>query len=343
MTENADFLAKLDDGAKLGWKAASELLKPFGPVAANFAEATRILVASYASGTTQVPYATKNHITRLIRNDTVKATYYFFSKQFKPELFTKNSPVMETHFFDAYTAIDHAAILTFCYLYKTLSKKIEKDEWAYVQVPIHEALAIGGRVGQTVQDVGLGIGLLTRGMRYLSFAAFMRENRKGFKEYRQHLKATDIAFDPDFEQRMWQCSSTQIAGLLLERMGYPRIAGLQFVAAADRNQSRSSSTEPDDKFGIPFRIAECLIDAYMEGHEIPTSTPQWAGKKVELPAQVRGTLLAALNKVIGDKDRIEWLGKGSADIGASSTPELFTAASATPSSSDSPADPPQAS
>lgn len=319
MTEPTDSLAKLDQGAKLGWKAAGELLKPFGPVAANFAEAIRALVTAHVSESHSAPGGTKNHITRLLRNDTVKATYYFFCKQFKPEVFANKAPLTEKNFFDAFAPLDHAAILTLCYLFKNLGKKIEKDEWDYVQAPLYEALAAGARVGQSIKEVGLGIGLLARGMRYLSFAAFMRENRKGFKEYRQHLKASDIAFDTEYEEGVWQCSSTQIAGLLLERMGYPRVVGLQFVAAAERSQA----VEIDATFGVPFRLAECLVDAYMEGHEIPTLTPAWVGKQLSLPAETRGNLLAALNKVINDKNRIEWLNKGSSDISPTATPELF--------------------
>lgn len=319
MTENTDTLSYIDDQARLGWKAASELVKPFGPVAGNFAEAIRLLVAAHCSEDSKASLAGQNHVIRLIKNETIKATYYFFSKQFKPDLLSGKRPVKEKDFLEAFAPIDHAAILTFCYLFKTLGKKIEGDEWDYVQTPLYEALAIGGRVGQSIKDIGLGLGLLTRGVRYLAFATFMRENRKGFKEYRRHLKTQDIPFDNAFEENLWQCSSTQIAGLLLERMGYPRTVGLQLVAAGER----SSVTEVDAKFGVPFRMAECLIDAYMEGHEIPTSTPSWVGKEIDLPAEVRGTLLAALNQVLEQKDRIDWLSKSSADINEASTPELF--------------------
>lgn len=305
----------------LGWNAARDLLEPFGPVAANFAEAIRLLVAAHQLDKPEATAAGENHIVRLIKNDTVKATYYFFAKQFKPDLLSQKKPVRERDFYRAFTPIDHAAILTFCYLFKTLSKKIERDEWEYVQTPLYEALAIGGKVGQSIKDIGLGLGLLTRGARYLAFAAFMRENRKGFKEYRQHLKATDMAFDTSFEEKTWQCSSSQVAGLLLERMGYPRNAGLQFIGACQR----SSTHESDPFFGIPFRMAECLIDAYMEGHEIPTAIPAWVGKEIDLPAEVRGNLLAALNQVADQKNRIEWLNKGSSEISEANTPELYPA------------------
>jgi hypothetical protein len=323
MMEESDALAQLDEGAKLGWKAASDLIKPFGPVAANFAEATRMLVGSYMRGETSASSAGQNHLLRLIKNDTLKATYYYFSKQFRPELLKEKSQITERDFIQAYTTIDHAAVLTFCYLFKNLSKKIEKEEWEYVQVPLYEALAIGGAVGQAIKQIGLGIGLLIRGVRYLSFAPFMRENRKAFKEYRHHLKANDIPFDTAFEEKMWQCSSIQIGGLLLERMGFPRTVTLQFVAAAER----SETVEAEPIFGTPFRMAECLVDAYMEGHEIPTSTPAWVGKELQLPAEVRGTLLAALNKVFDDKNRIEWLNKTSNNLSPETTPELAISAS----------------
>jgi hypothetical protein len=72
-------------------------------------------------------------------------------------------------------------------------------------------------------------------------------------------------------------------------------------------------------------MAECLIDAYMEGHEIPTAIPAWVGKEIDLPAEVRGNLLAALNQVADQKNRIEWLNKGSSEISEANTPELYPA------------------
>lgn len=325
MTETDFTLLGAESGVSSGWRAASELLKPFGAPAANFAEAIRVLSTSHETGT-QLSPGGRNHIVRLLKNDTIKATYYFFSKLFQPELLTAKRHVSPQHFLDSYTPIDHAALLTLCYLFKNLCKKTDKDEWAYVQTPLYEALAIGGQIGKSISQVGLGLGLLTRGLRYLSFAPLMRENRKAFKEYRQHLKSRDLPFDSSFEQQVWQCTTVQITGLMLEQMGYPRGAALQFVSAVER----SKSPAPDTRFGVPFRLAECLMDAYMEGHEIPTSTPAWVGQEIDLPAEVRGNLLASLKYASDDKNRIEWLNKTGSDISPSETPELFISESPAP-------------
>ncbi len=324
MTEQDDLISALEAQAKLGWKAASELLHPFGPVAANFSEAIRLLVHHYEQGVTIIPHPGQNHILRLMKNNTIKATYYFVTKQYRPEILQGKHPLTIQDLFEAYTPMDHAAILSYCYLFRNLSRKIEKDEWDYVQTPLYEALAVGACAGLCVPEIGFGFGLLGRGLRYLAFAAFLRENRRGFNEYRQHLKSRDLPFDIEFEERMWQCNNVQVSAIILEHMGFNRSIAGQYVAAAERD-----TNEPTEAlYGVRFRIAEALIESYMEHGEIPQSCPEWVGKDLSIPIEVRAKLLADLRTVMSDRNRIEWLNKGSSSINAQSTPEFFNTLSA---------------
>jgi hypothetical protein len=320
MTDTSKTDTSLDEQAKLGWKVASDLFKPFGSTAANFAEAIRVLTTGFENSANPMSTGAQNHIIRLLKNTTMKATYFYFAKQFRPSAIENKEFISEKDLFNAFTPFEHAAIISLCYLFKTLSRKIDKEEWEYVQTPLYEALAIGASVGQHVSQVGVGIGLLSHGIRYLALAPLLRENRRAFKEYRQHLKAKDLAFDTTMEEKLWQCSSIQIAAILLEHMGFQRSFSLQYIAAA----TRDPSVKPDAIYGIPMRIAESLIDSYMEGNEVPTSLPAWVGLNLDLPAEVRGNLVASLNKALADKNRIEWLNKGSSSIDPISTPELFS-------------------
>lgn len=320
MTEQNNLEIPLDNQAQLGWRVASDLLNPFGPTAANFGEAIRALSLAFERGQTSLNHGAESHVLRLLKNKTITATYFFFSKQFRPSVLEGKSYLSERDFFRAYTPFEHASILALCYLFKTLSRKIDKEEWEYVQTPLYEALAIGAGVGQQIPEVGLGIGLLQRGIRYLALAPLVRENKRAFKEYRHHLKTKDLAFDSSFEESMWQCSTVQIASILLERMGFPRALGLQYVASA----AQDSTVQADTVYGVPIRIAESIIDSYMETQEVPTSLPSWVGKQMNLSAETRGNLVAAFTKTLADKNLIEWLNKGGSSIDPASTPQLFT-------------------
>jgi hypothetical protein len=222
-------------------------------------------------------------------------------------------------FFEAYSPFEHAVILAYCYLSRNLGRKTDKDDWSYVENPLYEALTIGGIIGQEVKGVGLGFGLLSRGLRYLAFAPFLRENRRGFKEYRLHLKTKDLPFDIAFEEITWQTNNVQIAAIILEHMGFHHAMALEFVAAAEENKSHT----PSELFGAPFSFAEALIENYMETGEILNKTPSWTGQELVLSVETRGAILTKLNRALSDKQRNEWLSKGSTSITPELTPELF--------------------
>lgn len=309
----------IDSEARLGWQAAEELLRPFGAVAANFSEAIRLLVHHYEVGSNRLPLSAENHIVRLLRNNTIKATYYFLTKEHRPYVLTPGKLVEAKEFFDAYTPIEHAVILAYCYLSRNLSRKTDKDDWAYVENPLYEALTTGGIIGNGIPEIGLAFGLLSRGLRYLSFAPFLRENRRGFKEYRIHLKSKDLAFDIPYEEQTFQTNNIQIAAIVLERMGFNHSMALEYVAAATGNKDHT----PSQLYGIPLSMAEALIDSYMETGEILERTPSWTGKEMVVSVETRGAIMSKLNKAISAKERNEWLSKGSSSINPEQTPELF--------------------
>jgi hypothetical protein len=309
----------IDSEARLGWQAAEELLRPFGAVAANFSEAIRLLVHHYELGSNRLPLAAENHIVRLLKNSTIKATYYFLTKEHRPHVLSPGKLIDAKEFFEAYSPIEHAVILAYCYLSRNLSRRTDKDDWAYVENPLYEALTTGGIIGQGIPEIGLAFGLLSRGLRYLAFAPFLRENRRGFKDYRLHLKSKDLAFDIAYEENTFQTNNIQIAAIVLERMGFNHSMALEYVAAATRNKDHT----PSQLYGIPFSMAEALLDSYMETGEILERTPVWTGREMGISVETRGTIMSKLNKAMSTKDHHEWLSKGSSSINPEQTPELF--------------------
>jgi hypothetical protein len=97
---------------------------------------------------------------------------------------------------------------------------------------------------------------------------------------------------------------------------------LEYVAAATGNKDHT----PNQLYGVPFSLAEALIDSYMETGEIMERTPAWTGKEMVISVEARGAIMTKLNKAMSTKDRNEWLSKGSSSINPEQTPELFVEA-----------------
>lgn len=315
-------IGAIDNEARLGWQAAEDLLRPFGAVAANFSEGIRLLMHHYERGSSTLPLSAENHIVRLLKNETIKATYYFVTKEYRPDVFVPGKLIDAREFFAAYSPFEHAVILAYCYLSRNLGRKTDRDDWAYVENPLYEALTIGGTIGINIPEIGLGFGLLSRGLRYLAFAPFLKENRRGFKDYRIYLKSKDLPFDIGYEERTWQTNNIQIAAIVLERMGFNHSMALEYVAAAGKNHQHT----PSPLYGVPFSMAEALIDSYMETGEIPEKMPPWVGQEKSISAEVRGAIMNKLNRTMSGKQHVDWLSKDRSSITPDTTPELFVEA-----------------
>jgi hypothetical protein len=302
------------------WEAAIELLKPIGSVAANFSVAVRTLLSYHERDTPTLSAGAQNHIIRLLRNNTVKATYYYVTKAYRPHLLQQPTPIKSKDFLAMYTPFEHAVLLAYCYLFRSLAKKSSKEEWEYIQSPLYEALEIGACIGSRVPAIGLAAGLLGRGMRYLAFAPFLISDARAFVQYRRHLRTKDLPFDLTREIELWGCTNIQVAALLMESVGFNKTLAMQFVAAAEGD----TSMRPDTRYGVPFRFAEALLESYMERGEMPDTLPTSTGVVITLTKDERMTLLGDLGKAVGSTERIEWLSKGSGSINPASSPELFT-------------------
>lgn len=294
-----------------------------GSIAGNFASAVRTLLTYHERDTSTLTAGAQTHMMRILRNSTVKATYYFASQAYRPEDLSKLSNIKPKDLLDLYTPFEHAVLLAYCYLFRALAKRCNKEEWEYVQAPLYEALEIGAFIGRAIPEVGFGVGLLSRGVRYLAFAPFLLSDEKAFIQYRRHLRAKDLPFDSKRELELWGCTNVHVAALMLEYMGFNRTVGHQFVTSAERDRS----SPPDDRYGKGFRIAEALIESFTELGEIPEQLPDWTGSSLVISKEQRMKLLEGLGRVVAATNRIEWLNKSGSSLNPESTPELFAPAS----------------
>jgi hypothetical protein len=312
----------------LGWQAAAALVRPLGKTASNFAQCISALVAhgeqEQIAGGSRAPLPTpvRQHLDFLLRNATLKAAYYYAAKAYRPAVLTSRTPLSSAALIEGFSPLEHATLLALCYLFRTLSQRCDRDEWEHIQPPLYEELSAGGAVGECLPEVGLACGLLARGMPQLARAAFLLNNRRGFKEYRRHLRGNRLPVDYNFERTLWQCDSVQVAAVLLQAAAHSRTAALQLHAALHHD----TKTPPDPVYGTPFRITAAVLEEYRMSGEVLENFPAWVGQQGGLTPDRRSAVAVRLTGKPASEAPIEWLGKSGTSINPSSTPELFAVA-----------------
>lgn len=301
------------------WAVASKLVSRAKRPPSNFIVTIRTLLSKPEVRAGELDSKARFEVGRLLRSSSILACYYYASKSYRSEIFSNNPKIGSKVFENSFSGIDHAALLTLIVYNRSFAKKSNKEEWAYIEAPLFEALDVGALVARTIKEIELGAALLCRGMRYLAFAPFLWESEDSFREYRRYLKKEDLAFDLDYEQKVWGCTNVHISAILLSLAGFSRSSSMALYLA----DVVPTGKDADNYLRRQFFLAERILQSITEGSDIPESPlPQ-----ITISETDRQNLSSQARALIDNPSPIEWLNKGKSNINPESTPELFNATS----------------
>lgn len=311
------------------WEHARHLLRPVKPPHPNFVAAIRTLVKEWRADKPLNQNGAGFEARRFLMSRTVKATYYYATKSYCPELLKEPDLGSGEPYLNHYSAFDHAAILGYLCLFRIISKLSDREEWGYVQEPLYDALDLGAIIGNKIQNVGFGFGLLTRGMRYICFAPFLWNSKKEFQNYRRHLKKNDLDFDLEWEKRVWNCTTIELSTILLQQLGFNFGVSESYYLALSRAPSEASP------YYSRFLNADIWMGSIMDSGEAPKSglSPDF-----RLNSSEEEDLIRQIEKLHSGTERIEWLNKGKGSISPETTPELFDSTVSLPAGEDDPSE-----
>jgi hypothetical protein len=172
--------------------------------------------------------------------------------------------------------------------------------------------------------------MLVGSYKWLGTLPFIRHDPEGFKEYTRHLAAKDSSStDNDFELAHWQCNSSQIGILLLQRMGFSsaRLTPLMRATMA------LSANLPPDPIELGLRAVDLWLKYILE-----------SSASASVPLQAAYYLSSAdINVIINrltdpaTKTHRGWLSVTKHSISIEETPQLFSAIHNANNSSGEPA------
>jgi hypothetical protein len=207
------------------WKAAKELIKYLGDISTLYFDAIRAInqhkeIINQHKPTSEWPTSLQPCLFVFKVSPTLKAVLYFAAKElYSDEILIFEKPTL----FDLltlFTADEISTILATTFVYRRVQKHIDPGEWGRLVSKIHMHMKIGAIVGDSLEEVGRGNGILINGIAVLSHALFAAHDLKTFQNVRRDLDRKSEMFDTKREEKEWGCNHLQVAALIAQKLGF---------------------------------------------------------------------------------------------------------------------------
>ncbi len=226
----------MDEDSESSIRSAEKHARLLGNVSALFSSCIRIIREAerslQANPSQDISGITQGAALTLINmSPSLKALFYFAALHFYPEPAKKLLKPTVRDVIKLFSSTEIAGILGVSYLYRRLEKVCDREELERLRPLLLVHMEIGGLVGETLNYVGRGYGMLAGAARYVALGTFTVGHLEEFKKYRRKVAAEDLLFDLAAEEERWGCNHLQIASLLVQSLGYGVPAGFGLVLA----------------------------------------------------------------------------------------------------------------
>lgn len=296
------------------WELARNYSGLLGSVPSPFATTIRMLLLDEKRSAGIMSPVSRFLIVRLLKGPSIKAAVYFSALTFHEERITTLPYVPAEALVALYRPLDLAVVTGMVYLYRRVRKICDKDEFVHINNALERSIEVGGHLGIAIPTIGFAHGLVSGGIQQLALGTFLHHDKKGYVEYRRHLKSKGFTYDESFELARWGCTSAQVGAVLLQALGF----GVGLANAF--GGQKASEDAPDEKEAYIFKIAGLWCETL-----IKTGAPPNIVHKGEFyPAQESlKKLLDKVTVVRNQGSRHSWLSKGKKDVSRTATPQLY--------------------
>lgn len=293
------------------WEYSRNYASLLGEIPNSFGSTVRSLVSDHEKNAGALSAGTRFLAARLIRSQSLKASFYYAAQTFKPDVIAQKDSISDKDLVDIFTPYEIACLLGTIYLYKKAKKLCDPGEFAFIAPALIKEIDIAGAVGAAISGIGLGNGLLSCGMRYIACMTFLKHNTKHFQEFRRLLKNQKTIFSLKHESEYFGCTVPQIASIFLQTLGF----GIEFAnryAMDFSNPELLTKTVPTSS---PFKVTQLWIRSLTDKAAVPDviHDTKYYPKNAE-----------ATNRLIeiAKAEPTGWLDKNSDDINPEKTPKL---------------------
>jgi hypothetical protein len=190
---------------------------------------------------------------------SLKTVFYHAASELYPGGVEMAMPITANKLLNIFTPNEIAAIIALTYVRKIIGKKCDAELWEGVLQRSLTHIAIAGEVGDELEGVGRGNGMLLGGLRSLAIGLFLRHEQKAFRGLLRQTVSKGKYFDTKTEREIYGCTHLQIAASLSSGLGYglgPRL-GFGLSDTSIDHETTSAATAHAQEEALHWR--NCLI------------------------------------------------------------------------------------
>lgn len=248
------------------WVVASQYAKLFGEIPASFNTLVRTCISSYENKNDIIEDAVAFELKRFLKSDSMKAPFYFYIKTIKPELLEKTADFSK-NCREMFSASEIASVLPILYLYRRAQRLISEDDWRFIGPNLIKKSELALHIGLAINNIGAGFAFIAGAIRYISMMTFLVHDKKGFGEYRRHLKLKNLPFDMEYEISRWGCTHEQVAVNIIVSMGFPSKIAQSMQKGLEAQELNKELKK--DKIAYGIKLIEVWSDSLVETGNLP--------------------------------------------------------------------------
>lgn len=245
---------------------------------------------------------------------TLKSVFYYAAQDLYKESIPSLDKLTPKSLLLLFNSNEITAILSLTYYYRQLKKICDQSEFERLSSKMLRHMEIGALIGNTVQHIGRGYGMLLGGLRYAAVGLLMLKDLKLYQEYRRRLTKSDLLFDLEWEKNAWGCSHLEIASVMAQALGFGRIISMGM--AADNAHKTPTEGLPKDyeERLMCWRVATHLTESFHNTGGMSEITDEKS--ELFLPQEELEFIKRQVWSILRDGTNYSWLTKTLEDLPA---------------------------
>lgn len=298
-----------------GWKVAKKFVQGMGNFSNSLTQVARVLEREKFNSQ-EVDPTCFFMMRTLLAHHRIRSNIYFAVLTLFPEDFNDQSSLTAKQLIKQLDRSTHSALASAIFTYNRAKSIANEEHVPELDKDIQEYGEVGMIVGRHLPKLGIANGLIVAIVRHLAFAAFSQKKPADYTKYRTATRRQKKAYDLQLESQHFGCHHSQLASLIVQKLGFKR----QFAQACYLALASNIKTIPEE--ASILREACKLVDFIMLEEDIPSENVLNYSRLGTSREVILEPLKTAL-KVHTSGSLYAWMSKTEDQITPQNSPDLY--------------------